>query len=279
MQKLSFTWKAAGALAAILLVDGCSTTPVTGRRQLHLMSEAQEVQLGMTSFEQIKKEQPISKDPSVNALVQRVGKRIAAVAQIPDAQWEFVVFDSKEPNAFALPGGKVGIYTGILSITQTEAGLATVIGHEVAHAAAHHGAERVSQSMAVQGVGQLAGAALGASNSRWQQAFQTAYGVGSKVGVELPFSRKQESEADEIGLIYMARAGYNPEEALRFWQRFAQAKAGAGGGTPWFLRTHPLDEKRIADIKAKLPKAMAEYNRAPISRPTPTGRRGPQPIR
>ena len=259
---------------AVLLVDGCTTTPVTGRHQLQLIPESQEVQLGLTAFEQLKKEQPISRDPAVNAMLQRVGRRIAAVAQMPNAQWEFVVFESKEANAFALPGGKVGVYTGILPITQTEDGLATVIGHEVAHASAHHGAERISQSMAIQGVGQLAGAALGSSNPQWQQTFQAAYGIGSQVGVELPFSRKQESEADEIGLIYMARAGYNPQEAVRFWQRFAQAQRGAGGGTPWFLRTHPVDEKRIADLQANMPKAMAEYRQAPTLAPTGRPQRG-----
>src|SRR5487761_2358443 len=141
-------------LAAVLA--GCNTVPVTGRSQLNLMSTGQEMQLGLTSFDQLKKETPISKDAAANALVQKVGQRIAAVAgkDMPGAQWEFVVFDSQEANAFCLPGGKVGVYTGILPITQDEAGLATVIVHEVAHASQHHGAERMSDAMAVQTVTQ-----------------------------------------------------------------------------------------------------------------------------
>jgi predicted Zn-dependent protease len=178
---------------------------------------------------------------------------------LPNAQWEFVLFDSQEPNAFCLPGGKVGVYTGILPITQTEGGLAAVIGHEVAHATAHHGAERMSEAMALQTGGQILGASV--SDPRLQGVFMAAYGVGAKVGRELPHSRKQETEADYIGLLYMARAGYNPQEAVEFWQRFADYNRRAGGGTPWFLRTHPLDQERIADLKTALPKAMDEYRK------------------
>src|SRR5436309_11184077 len=139
---------------------GCTTVPETGRRQLNLMPPAEEMQLGLTSFEQVKKETPINRDPAINALVQKVGQRIATVAPLPNAQWEFVVFESKEANAFCLPGGKVGVYTGILPITRDEAGLATVLGHEVAHATAHHGAERMSQQMLAQGAGELGGIAI-----------------------------------------------------------------------------------------------------------------------
>ena len=240
----------------------CSTTPITGRRQLSLVSGEQEAQLGLTAFEQMKKETPISRDPAANALLQRVGKRIAAAAanDLPNAQWEFVVFESKEPNAFCLPGGKIGIYTGILPITRDEAGLATVIGHEVAHATAHHGAERMSQQMAAQGLGQAAGLAI--TDPRWAQLFQVAYPIGAQVGVLLPVSRKQESEADRIGLHYMARAGYNPEAAVGFWERFSEAMGGKSG-TPAFLRTHPVDSVRIADIKKYLFEAKQVYQKAP----------------
>lgn len=244
----------------VLLFSNCATVPETGRTQLILLTPSEELQLGISSFEKIKKETPISKDPAINALVQKVGKRIAAVANLPGAQWEFVVFESKEANAFCLPGGKVGVYTGILPITKNEAGLATVIGHEVAHAVARHGSERISQALVVQAGGSLLGRALSSSDPRAQSALLLAYGIGATVGVELPHSRMQESEADHIGLIYMARAGYNPEEAIAFWQRFAEYnKARGGSNMPAFLRTHPLDEKRIEQLKSWLPEAKAQY--------------------
>lgn len=242
-------------------MTSCTTVKETGRRQLMLISPSQETQLGMTAFQGLKKEQPVSSDPAAKSLVERVGRRIASVANLPNAQWEFVVFESKEANAFCLPGGKVGVYTGILPITKTEAGLAAVIGHEVAHATAHHGAERMSEALVLQSGGQFLGASVASGDPRLQGAFQSAYGIGTTVLRELPHSRAQESEADSIGLLYMARAGYNPEEAIRFWERFADVNRQSGGGTPWFLRTHPLDDKRIADLKAALPKAMAEFQK------------------
>ncbi len=244
---------------ALLLVS-CTTVPETGRKQLTLFSSAQEMELGLTSFQQMKKDVPLSKDSQLNALMQRVGWRIAAVAELPNAQWEFLVFESKEANAFCLPGGKVGIYTGILPITKDEAGLATVIGHEVAHAVARHGNARMSEALVMQGVGQLLGAALSASDSRVQAASMLAYGLGTQVGRALPHSRLQESEADHIGLLYMARAGYNPEAAIGFWQRFAEYnRTAGGGGTPAFLRTHPLDETRIQQLRDWMPEAKAGY--------------------
>ncbi|MBA4150630.1 MAG: M48 family metallopeptidase [Verrucomicrobia bacterium] len=242
-------------LATVLV--GCATVGETGRRQLMLVSPEQEMQLGLTSFEQMKQELKVSRDPQVNAMLQRVGQRIAAVAELPNAQWEFVAFESNEPNAFCLPGGKVGIYTGILPITQTEEGLATVIGHEVAHAAAHHGAERMSEAMALGLGGQLVGAAAGTFVPEYQQMAGLVYGAGATLGRALPHSRRQELEADKIGLFYMARAGYNPEAAIGFWERFATA--AAGGGTPWFLRTHPVDSTRIAQLRELMPEAKAQY--------------------
>jgi metalloendopeptidase OMA1, mitochondrial len=256
MKKLHLRWSALILTAALLA--GCSTVPLTGRRQLNLVSADQEMQLGLTSFNEMKKELPISKDAAANAMLQRVGKKIADVAgpDMPNAQWEFVVFESKEANAFCLPGGKVGIYTGILPITRDEAGLATVIGHEVAHAVARHGGERISQATALQAGGQIAGALTSSAQPLTQQAVGLVYGLGSQLGYVLPHSRKQESEADHIGLIYMARAGYNPEAALGFWDRFSQQ---ADNGGPWFLRTHPVNETRIADIKKWLPEAQREF--------------------
>ena len=216
--------------------------------------------MGLTAFDQMKKEVPISKDRDANALVSRVGARIAAQAssELPNAQWEFVVFDSPEANAFCLPGGKVGVYKGLLPIAKTEAGLATVIGHEVAHASQHHGAERMSTATAVQGATQVAGAV---TPEKYSQLTMVALGGLGKIGVELPFSRKQESEADQVGLSYMARAGYDPEEAVLFWERFAASHKGQSQGFE-LLRTHPVDEKRIAALKGWMPQAKAEYQRA-----------------
>lgn len=254
-----------GGLTAcfFLVIAGCTTSD-TGRFQLNLISADQEMQLGLTAFDQMKKDVPISKNPEYNALVAKVGARIAeqAKSRLPDAKWEFVVFESTEANAFCLPGGKVGVYTGILPITKTEEGLATVIGHEVAHASQHHGAERMSDALALQ---KAAGWATSAVSDKYQAAAAVAFGYGEKAG-ELGFSRTHESEADHVGLLYMARAGYNPEEAIRFWERFSEINKGQAGANPlqnikWF-RTHPLDAQRIADLKKWLPEAKAQMKAA-----------------
>jgi predicted Zn-dependent protease len=258
-------WATALAAGLLLGITGCSTVPITGRSQLSLISSQQELQLGLASFQEIKKGTKISQDPAANALLQKVGKRIAAATgnDLPDAQWEFVVFESAEPNAFCLPGGKVGVYTGILPITKDEAGLATVIGHEVAHAVAHHGRERISEAMVVQMGGQVANLTLNMTAPEWTSAGMLAFGVGTKLGRELPHSRTQESEADQMGLIYMARAGYDPTEAVRFWERFRDYNQAHGGdSTPSFLRTHPLDNVRIKKLQEWMPQAQAEYRAA-----------------
>jgi predicted Zn-dependent protease len=250
----------AGCILPLLISTGCGTVSETGRRQFNFMSPGQEMQLGFSEFEKMKKEVPVSKDPNLIALVQKVGKRVAAEADLPGAQWEFVVFESKEANAFCLPGGKVGVYTGIFPITKDEAGLATVIGHEVAHAVARHGGERMSVAMGLQTAGAVAGAIIGNSKyANYGPAFTQVYGVGSQLGASLPHSRMQEAEADEIGLIYMARAGYDPEAAVGFWQRFGQYNRPAGANTPWFLRTHPTDNQRVENLKALMPKAKAQF--------------------
>lgn len=246
----------------LLVFCGCSTVSETGRKQLVLVPQSEELKLGVAAFEDLKKQMPISKDPSANAMLQRVGRRIAAaVTDMPEAQWEFVLFDNPEPNAFCLPGGKVGVHTGILALTKNEAGLATVVGHEVAHAALRHGAERMSRAMLMDLGGQVLGAATG--SSKYAQAIALAYGVGAQVGVELPHSRNQELEADRVGLRYMARAGYNPEAALEFWERFSRHQEGRGGaGPPAFLRTHPVDEVRMKRLRQWLPEAKAEMRQA-----------------
>ena len=251
---------AVSLLLVVLAFTGCTTVPETGRHQINFMTPGDEMKLGFSEFDKMKKDVPISKDPAANALLQKVGKRIAAVAALPNAQWEFVVFDSKEANAFCLPGGKVGVYTGILPITKDEAGLATVIGHEVAHAVARHGGERISEAMGLQLLGAVADAAT--TESKYHNLAVTGYGLGSQLGVALPHSRLQESEADHIGLLYMARAGYDPEASVAFWQRFAEFNKSQGGATPWFLRTHPLDEKRVQQLQGWMPEAKAQFKPA-----------------
>lgn len=257
-----------GGIVALVAAAGCSTTPVTGRHQLNVVSSGDEVKLGLSSFEELKTNTPISHDAAMNAMVQRVGKRVAVAASndLPAAQWEFVVFESPEANAFCLPGGKVGVYTGLLQIIKDDAELATVVGHEVGHATAHHGAERMSEAMAMQKVGQWLGSAITSSNQLIQSAFPVAYGGVTKYGRSLPHSRAQESEADHIGVIYMARAGYDPQKSLDFWQRFAEYIKQHGGGSESLLSKyssdHPVTSERIADLKKWLPEAQAEYQKS-----------------
>lgn len=247
-------------LAALL--TSCATVPETGRRQLLLVSPQEESQLGLTEFEKLKQSTPISRDAELNALVQQVGKRIAAVAPLPGAQWEFVVFDEpKTANAFCLPGGKVGVYTGILPITRDASGLATVLGHEIAHAVARHGAERLSEGLLLQFGGIVLAEATQSKSADTRAMVLAAYGVGSTVGLMLPHSRRQELEADHLGLLYMARAGYDPRQAVEFWRRFAAYNAQRGSRPIAFLSTHPVDDTRIAGLEAELPAAESEYRR------------------
>lgn len=252
------------SVTLMMFVAGCVTNPETGRRQLLLLvSETEVTQLGLASFEQMKKETPVSKDPAANALVQRVGKRIAAAVNLPGAQWEFVVFESKQANAFCLPGGKIGIYTGILPITKDDAGLAAVMGHEVAHATLQHGRERLNEGMAIQVFGTGLGSYVDARKPEWTRAFGAMYGGAAQLGVLLPHSRAQESEADKRGQIYMAQAGFDPEAAIAFWERFASYNRSAGGAGGFsFLRTHPLDEDRIRALKRNLATAKTQFRPA-----------------
>ncbi len=258
---------AAVAMVGLLSLGGCATVSETGRSQVLLISPSEEARMGLTAFQKVKASETVSTDAKHAALVRKVGGRISKVAPMPHAQWEFVLFEDSSPNAFALPGGKVGINTGILKITQNEAGLATVMGHEVAHAVARHGAERMSQGVLVQLGGAVLGAALGGESALTREVAQQAYGLGTQLGVMLPYSRVHELEADELGLLYMARAGYDPNEAVAFWQRFADYNRKRGGKPPAFLSTHPVDAKRIAQLRAMLPTAMAEYKRAQATQP------------
>jgi metalloendopeptidase OMA1, mitochondrial len=263
-------------LGLTFLVAACSSAPYTGRRQLLFTSEGSETNMGYQAFGQIKRQYKVSKDPAINEEVKKVGQRIAAVADRPDYRWEFVVFDEKEANAFCLPGGKVGIFTGILTYTKDEAGLATVISHEVAHALARHSGERMSQGTLAQLGGLGLGAALGGVGSAAGQAIMTGYSLGTQFGILLPYSRKQEYEADHIGLILMAKAGYDPAEALEFWKRMSAKDKKTK--PPQFMSTHPTDQNRLRELEAFLPEARKYYVPAKAAAtPSPTGEvQGPQ---
>lgn len=260
MKNLRTYFLPAVLILGIVLLAACYTNPLTKRKELMLVTPQEEAQLGFTAFNQIKSETPISTDPEHNALVQRVGQRISSVVSLPYAEWEFVMFRMDDtPNAFCLPGGKVGVYTGILPLTLNEAGLATVVGHEVAHASARHGGERMSHALLVELGGMGLAAALQNKPAATIDLAMAAYGITTTVGHSLPHSRKQELEADYMGLLYMARAGYDPNEAIAFWQRFQQYSSQHGGSVPEFLSTHPLDSRRIRELQNHLPEAMALY--------------------
>jgi len=239
---------------ALVILAGCATVPYTNRKQFSLVSPAQEDQLGAQAYEEAKKTSKLSTDAAATEMIKRVGKRVAAVAERPDFKWEFILIDDpKTPNAWCLPGGRVAFYTGILPITKDENGVAVVMAHEVAHALAHHGAERMSQQMAVGFLQDLAVQGGLIKNQAALNAVNLAYGVG----VGLPHGRSQESEADRIGLILMAKAGYDPRTAIEFWKRMGAASGG--GKPPEFLSTHPSDETRIKRIQEQLPEALQYY--------------------
>lgn len=243
-----------------LFMSSCATAPYTGRQQLLLISEGEEVALGVQAYHEVLKKEKISTDTKTNALVKRVGTRIAAAANKPGYSWEFTVIDNaKTVNAFALPGGKVAVYTGILPYTQTEAGLAFVLAHEVGHALARHGGERMSQQLLLQLGQQGLNIAIANKSPVAIDAINTGYGIASTVGVALPFSREQEYEADRIGLILMAKAGYDPSEAPSFFERMMQDSKKAS--PPEFLSTHPTDQHRISRLRSMIPEAMQYYRK------------------
>lgn len=263
-----------GALRALLVplllglavLTACSTSP-TGRRQLNLMSRAQEQQLGEEAFDEMIAEVRLVESGPDYEMVQRLGRRIAAAAKrlYPDSgarefEWEFVLIDDPETvNAWALPGGKCAVYTGLLPVAQTEDALAAVVGHEVGHVIAHHGAERMSQGLALQ-LGMI-GANYGLRNMDpgKRSTAMAALGLGATVGVMLPFSRTQESEADEIGLFLAADAGYDPRAAIGLWERMSEM---GGAKPPEFLSTHPSDETRIRHLESIMPEALRLYEAA-----------------
>jgi len=248
-----------GALLAAGMVAACETVPYTGRSQLQFMSPQQESELGAQAYQQALAKTKLSSDAAASEMVARVGSRIAAVTGHPEYKWEYrLIQDDKQVNAFALPGGKVAVYTGILPITRDEDGLAAVLGHEIGHVIARHGGERVSQQMLVNVGLETTMAALSRGNPATVQAVASLLGAGATVGVLLPWSRAQESEADRLGLILMAKAGYDPHAARDLWVRMAAASKGSGK-PPEFLSTHPSEPTRIQQIDVWMPEAMRYY--------------------
>jgi predicted Zn-dependent protease len=253
-------------LLAALFVT-CSTVPLTGRKQLNLIPSSTMLSMSFSEYGDFLKSNTLSTDKAATAMVQRVGSNIAKGVEKYFAEkgmsnelsgyaWEFNLVQSDEVNAWCMPGGKVVVYTGILPVTKDETGLAVVLGHEISHAVAEHGNERMSQGLITQLGGMALAAALEKKPEETKTLWMTAFGVGTQVGVLLPFSRTQESEADRLGLIFMAMAGYNPQSAVTFWERMA---AQGGGKPPEFLSTHPSDQTRINDIKKELPEALQYY--------------------
>ncbi len=246
------------SLLVILLLGACQSVPITGRSQLQIMSEGAEASLGLSAFQDVLQKEKISTDTALNAMVTRVGSRIAVATGRTNYKWEFKVIENdKLANAFCLPGGKVAVYTGIMPFAKDEAGLAAVIGHEVAHAIARHGGERMSQQLLLEGV--TLAAAVSVKDERKADLYATLLGVGATFGILLPYSRLHESEADRMGLIYMAKAGYDPRAARDLWVRMA-AHDKAQGKPPEWLSTHPADEKRIRQIEQWLPEAASYYH-------------------
>jgi len=252
---------AAPVLFGLALVIACATTPYTKRSQLILLSEGEEMQLGADAYKAVLTKEPVVRDPALITPVRRVGERIAQVADKPGYQWQFTVIDEPQTvNAFALPGGKVAVYTGLFPVAQDEAGLAAVMGHEIAHALARHGAERMSQGVVAEALATGVAISLGNANPATRNAVLGAFGLGAQVGVLLPFGRAQESEADHIGLILMAKAGYDPEAAFALWKRM---EAQGGNAPAEFLSTHPAYGTRQENIRKWIPEAMQYYQADP----------------
>ncbi|MFC1646398.1 M48 family metallopeptidase [Candidatus Omnitrophota bacterium] len=256
--------------SVFIFLFGCAVVPITGRRQLSLISNSQLVALSNTNYRQILKESKFSQDSLNIQLVKDVGSDIAQAAEeflkengmeneIKSYQWEFsLIEDDEKANAFAMPGGKIAVYTGILEVTKDKDGLATVMAHEVAHAIANHGGERISQMLLVELGGATLSEALSKNPGKTTQIWMLAYGLGTNIGVILPYSRTQELEADRIGLILMAKAGYDPMAAIPFWERMNEK---AKSRPLEFLSTHPAPERRIEDIRKAIPEALEYYKK------------------
>lgn len=258
------------AVAALTLVAACSTVPITGRSQLNLIPGNSMMSMSLQQYDKFLKENRLSTDKTQVAMVKGVGARVQNAVEryfvsigqgsrLAGYQWEFNLVEDKEVNAWCMPGGKVVVYSGILPVTRGEAGLAVVMAHEIAHAVAEHGNERMSQGLLAQFGGMALSEALASSPAATQNLWMSVYGVGAQYGAILPYSRLQENEADHLGLIFMAMAGYDPNEAVDLWQRMAAQKGGAA--SPEFLSTHPSDANRIANIRRLIPEAMKYYRK------------------
>lgn len=249
---------AGGGLLGIGSLCGCQTAPMTGRRQLLLVGREREVALGAEAYDQTLQEQPLSGNAAAAEMVRRVGERIAAVSADSGFDWRFELLQSPQQNAFCLPGGKVAVYEGILPVCESEGGLAVVMSHEIAHAIARHGSERMTHSMVSDTVKQGVERIVKARAPDRLQTVLAAYGAASQYGVILPYSRWHETEADRIGILLMADAGYDPAEAPRFWSRFG-ALGESADALPEFLSTHPSGERRTRDLQELLPGASQRY--------------------
>ncbi len=258
-----------------VLIQACGSVPILGRKQLLLVPDQEVLTLSLQQYREFLHNAPVEKNTANAREVEQVGHRIAAAvetfyrnhgleSELKNFSWEFNLVKSKDVNAFCMPGGKIVVYEGLLPITQNETGLAIVMGHEVAHAVAKHANERISQQMALQYGGQIAGGLLG-NNAAAQQIGGLVFGIGSQLGVMLPYSRKHEYEADELGMIFMAMAGYDPRAAESFWLRMSQAGGNSG---PEFMSTHPSDQNRINKIREKMPEALKYYQGAGVQNKT-----------
>jgi predicted Zn-dependent protease len=245
-----------------LFAFACATSP-RGRKVLKLMPDDQLNAMGLQAFDDMKKQTPVEHSAAINNYVKCVLTPLTehATEVAPQGGWEIVVFKNEEPNAFALPGGKIGVQTGIFKAAQTPGQLAAVVGHEIGHVWAGHSNERVSENIVAQGGLALAGAAMSERNRNWQVVLAS---LGLQAGVLLPHSRDQESEADILGLDLMSRAGFDPNEALTLWENMKQA---AGGGPPEFMSTHPAPDTRMQNIRNHIPEFMAQYKAAAASAP------------
>jgi predicted Zn-dependent protease len=252
LKKLSFT------VILLLILGSCATSP-TGRSQLMLMPADQMSAMGIKAFTNLKQKTPIEKDKKINRYVRCVATAITQVVNSKIKKWEVVVFKDKTANAFALPGGKIGVHTGLLKVAKNQDQLAAVIGHEVGHVIAKHGNERVSQQFAVQQGMSLVQALANTQSAKGQMLMQLL-GLGAQYGVILPFSRAHESEADQMGLTFMAKAGFNPEESVRLWKNMSSG--GSSQQPPEFLSTHPSHETRIARLNKAMPEAKRLYQQA-----------------
>ena len=253
-----------------IIFQACSVVPFTGRKQLNLLPESEMISMSLTSYTEFMKENSLSSDRSDVSMVKEVGSNISKAVvkyfnengmqdRLEGYQWEFnLVKNDSVPNAWCMPGGKVVVYSGLLPYSADENGLAVVISHEIAHAVARHGNERMSQQMLIQMGGMALNEAVKEKPEETKGIFNTVYGIGAQMGLVLPYSRDHELEADKMGLIFMAMAGYNPQTAIAFWERMAKS---GGGKPPEFLSTHPSDERRIAKIKAAMPEVMKYYKK------------------